>query len=61
MSQEIVDAFKRGLDAYSRRDLDALMEELDPDVSAPTTARARYVRCARPWRASRSRSRTTLA
>jgi ketosteroid isomerase-like protein len=32
MSREIVDAFKRGLDAYNRRDLDALMEELDPDV-----------------------------
>ena len=32
MSQENVDAFKRGLDAYNRRDLDALMEELDPDV-----------------------------
>ena len=32
MSQENVDAFKRGLDAYNRRDLDALMDELDPDV-----------------------------
>ena len=32
MSQENVDTFKRGLDAYNRRDLDALMETLDPDV-----------------------------
>jgi ketosteroid isomerase-like protein len=32
MSQENVDAFKRGLDAYNRRDLDALMDELDPGV-----------------------------
>jgi ketosteroid isomerase-like protein len=32
MSQENVDFFKRGLDAYNRRDLDALMETLDPDV-----------------------------
>jgi ketosteroid isomerase-like protein len=32
MSQENVDGFKRGLDAYNRRDLDALLEELDPEV-----------------------------
>jgi ketosteroid isomerase-like protein len=32
MSQENVDTFKRGLDAYNRRDLDALLEELDPEV-----------------------------
>jgi ketosteroid isomerase-like protein len=32
MSQENVEAFKRGLDAYNRRDLDALLETLDPDV-----------------------------
>jgi len=32
MSEENVAAFKRGLDAYNRRDLDALFEELDPDV-----------------------------
>jgi len=32
MSQENVENFKRGLDAYNRRDLDALMETLDPDV-----------------------------
>jgi ketosteroid isomerase-like protein len=32
MSQENVDRFKRGVDAYNRRDLDALMEELDPGV-----------------------------
>jgi hypothetical protein len=29
MSQENVDSFKRGLDAYNRRDLDAVLEELD--------------------------------
>ena len=32
MSRENVDSFKRGLDAYNRRDLDALLETLDPDV-----------------------------
>jgi ketosteroid isomerase-like protein len=32
MSQENVDAFKRGLDAYNRRDIDALLEELDSEV-----------------------------
>jgi ketosteroid isomerase-like protein len=32
MSQENVDAFKRGLHAYNRRDIDALVEELDPGV-----------------------------
>jgi hypothetical protein len=32
MSEENVDSFKRGLDAYNRRDLDALMETLDPDL-----------------------------
>jgi ketosteroid isomerase-like protein len=32
MSQENVEGFKRGLGAYNRRDLDALMEELDPDA-----------------------------
>ena len=32
MSQENVDAFKRGFDAYNRQDLDALLDELDPEV-----------------------------
>ena len=32
MSQENFDTFKRGLDAYNRRDLDALTETLEPDV-----------------------------
>ena len=32
MSQENVETFKRGLDAYNRRDIEALLEELDPDV-----------------------------
>ena len=39
MSRENVDSFKRGLDAYNRRDLDALLETLDPDVEwHPATA-----------------------
>ena len=32
MSQENVENFGRGLEAYNRRDLDALRDELDPDV-----------------------------
>jgi ketosteroid isomerase-like protein len=32
MSEEHVERFKRGLDAYNRRDIDALLEELHPDV-----------------------------
>src|SRR6266536_2263101 len=32
MSQENIDAFKRGLDAYNRRDVDAMLKEIDPDV-----------------------------
>jgi ketosteroid isomerase-like protein len=32
MSQANLEAFKRGIDAYNRRDIDALLEELDPDV-----------------------------
>jgi ketosteroid isomerase-like protein len=32
MSQENVEAMKRGLDAYNRRDVEALLEELDPEV-----------------------------
>jgi ketosteroid isomerase-like protein len=32
MSQENVEAFKRGVDAYNRRDATALIEELDPAV-----------------------------
>jgi ketosteroid isomerase-like protein len=32
MSQETVEAFKRALDAGNRRDLEALLQELDPDV-----------------------------
>ena len=32
MSEENVEAFKRGLQAYNRRDIDGLLEELDPDV-----------------------------
>jgi ketosteroid isomerase-like protein len=32
MSRENVEAFKRGTEAYNRRDADALLKELDPDV-----------------------------
>jgi hypothetical protein len=32
MSQENVEAFRRGARAYDRRDIDALLDELDPDV-----------------------------
>lgn len=32
MSQENVEAFKRGAEAYNRRDVDALLNELDPEV-----------------------------
>ncbi len=32
MSQENVDAFKRATDAANRRDIEAMLEDLDPDV-----------------------------
>jgi ketosteroid isomerase-like protein len=32
MSQENVEAFKRGVEAYNRRDAEALLENLDPEV-----------------------------
>ncbi len=32
MSQENVGSFKRFLDAYNRRDVEAMLEELDPEV-----------------------------
>ena len=32
MSQENVEVVKRGLEAYNRRDVEALLEELDPEV-----------------------------
>jgi hypothetical protein len=32
MSQENVESFKRGVEAYNRRDAQALIEELDPTV-----------------------------
>jgi ketosteroid isomerase-like protein len=32
MSEENVEAFKHGLDAFNRRDVEALLEELDPEV-----------------------------
>jgi ketosteroid isomerase-like protein len=32
MSQENVEAFKRAIDAFNRRDVKAFLEEIDPDV-----------------------------
>jgi ketosteroid isomerase-like protein len=32
MSQQHVEAFKRGIEAYNRRDVDALLDELDTEV-----------------------------
>jgi ketosteroid isomerase-like protein len=32
MSQENVEAFKRGLDAYHRRDVEAMLEDADPEI-----------------------------
>ena len=32
MSQENVEAFKRAIEAYNRRDIDTFVEEIDPDV-----------------------------
>jgi ketosteroid isomerase-like protein len=32
MTQENVEAFKRGIDASNRGDVEALLEELDPDI-----------------------------
>ena len=41
MPQEHVDSFRRAVIAYERRDLEAMMEECDPEIewhSAATTA-----------------------
>ncbi len=32
MSEENVETVKRGVDAYNRRDVEALLEVLDPEV-----------------------------
>ena len=32
MSRENLESFKRGTEAYNRRDVDALLKELDPEV-----------------------------
>ena len=32
MSQENVESYKRGLDAFNRRDVEAMLRELDPEV-----------------------------
>jgi SnoaL-like domain len=32
MSEENVEAFKRGAEAYNRRDVEALLKDLDPEV-----------------------------
>ena len=33
MSQENVEVFKRGVEAYNRRDADALIDQLDPTIN----------------------------
>jgi cell division septum initiation protein DivIVA len=33
MSQRNVEAFKRGIEAYNRGDVEALLDELDPRVA----------------------------
>ena len=38
MSQENVEAYKRGLDAFNRRDVEAMLQELDPEVEWLTLA-----------------------
>src|SRR5436190_23198387 len=40
MSQENVEAFKRGLEAGNRGDVDALLKELDPEVEWHTALHA---------------------
>ena len=41
MSEENVESFKRGTEAYNRRDLDELLKTLDPEVeSAPGASTA---------------------
>ena len=35
MSEENVEAFKRFVDAFNRRDLEAILAEVDPSDSAP--------------------------
>jgi hypothetical protein len=38
MSQENVDTFKRASDAINRRDAEALLSELDPEIESPHAA-----------------------
>jgi ketosteroid isomerase-like protein len=40
MSEENVEAFKRGFEAFDRRDMDAMLEELDPAVEWHPAAQA---------------------
>jgi ketosteroid isomerase-like protein len=42
MSQENVEAYKRGVDAFNRRDVEALLEELDPEVVMHLALRAMF-------------------
>ena len=40
MSQENVESFKRAVDAYERRDLEAMMQECDPEIEWHSAATA---------------------
>ncbi len=42
MSRENVEAFKRAVAAYNRRDMDAFMEEFDPEVEWHSLAQAMF-------------------
>ena len=42
MSQENVEAFKRAVAAYNRRDIDAFVEEFDPDVEWHSLAQVMF-------------------
>ncbi len=39
MSQEDVEAFERAIDAFNRRDIEAVLKELDPEVEWPSASR----------------------
>jgi ketosteroid isomerase-like protein len=40
MSRENVDAFERAIEAYNRRDIDAFLEPIDPEVELPGALQA---------------------
>jgi ketosteroid isomerase-like protein len=50
MSQENVEAVKRGVEAYNRRDMEALLEELDPEVEWHPAVLVRFEGEARVYR-----------